>query len=58
VTPGRHRWRTWLRVHLPMWATGLVPKGETDCGNHEWYRSDAQTWRCYHCSVGIQSDRR
>ncbi|HEX3692251.1 MAG TPA: hypothetical protein VHU13_02805 [Solirubrobacteraceae bacterium] len=26
-----------------------VPKGRSDCGAHEWYRSDEQTWRCYYC---------
>ena len=31
---------------------GLVPKGAHDCGNHEWYRADEGTWRCYHCRLG------
>ncbi|MGO9976883.1 MAG: hypothetical protein ACLP01_29610 [Solirubrobacteraceae bacterium] len=31
----------------------LVPKGRRDCGNHEWYRSELSTWRCYHCEVGV-----
>ena len=50
---GRYRWRTWLRGHLPAFMSPLVPKGQHDCGAHEWYRADADTWRCYHCEVGV-----
>jgi hypothetical protein len=24
-----------------------------DCGAHEWYRADADAWRCYHCTPAI-----
>lgn len=50
---GRYRWRTWLRGELPGFLSWLVPKGPGDCGNHEWYRSEANLWRCYHCEVGL-----
>lgn len=30
-----------------------MPKGRRDCGAHEWYRADEQTWRCYHCEPAI-----
>jgi hypothetical protein len=33
----------------------VVPKGARDCGAHEWYRADEQTWRCYHCEPGVAS---
>jgi hypothetical protein len=45
---GRYRIRTWLRGKLPGRLSDLFPKGEEDCGRHEWYRSDESTWRCYH----------
>lgn len=48
----RYRLRTWLRGRLPMFAIGLAPKGKHDCGQHEWYREDELTDRCYHCEVG------
>jgi hypothetical protein len=50
---GRYRWRTWLRGRLPVVLSDLVPKGRSDCGAHEWYRADADTWRCYHCIPAI-----
>jgi hypothetical protein len=46
---GRYRTRTWLRGHLPGAFAGVLPKGGRDCGAHEWYRADQETWRCYHC---------
>jgi hypothetical protein len=49
VSRGRYRLRTWLRGRLPIALADIVPKGARDCGDHEWYRADAQTWRCYHC---------
>jgi len=56
TSPGKYRWRTVLRTHLPGWALGLAPKGRADCGNHEWYRSEARSWRCYHCAEGLRAD--
>ncbi len=50
---GRYRLRTWLRGRLPRSLAGLAPKGRRDCGAHEWYRADEQTWRCYHCKPAI-----
>jgi len=35
--------------------TELVPKGARDCGDHEWYRADEQSWRCYHCEPAVAS---
>jgi hypothetical protein len=52
MTTGRYRLRTWLRGRLPDTLAGVVPKGSHDCGNHEWYRADEGTWRCYHCQPG------
>ena len=52
---GRYRLRTWLRGRLPVVLTELVPKGARDCGDHEWYRADEQSWRCYHCEPAVAS---
>jgi hypothetical protein len=52
---GRYRLRTWLRGRLPVALADRVPKGARDCGTHEWYRADQQTWRCYHCEPGAAS---
>ena len=30
-----------------------MPKGRGDCGAHEWYRADEQTWRCYYCEPAV-----
>lgn len=49
---GRYRVRTFLRSNLPYVLSDRIPKGPHDCGNHEWYRQDAQTKACYHCQVG------
>lgn len=49
MNTGRYRLRTWLRGRLPATLAGLAPKGQRDCGAHEWYRADEHTWRCYHC---------
>jgi hypothetical protein len=49
---GRYRTRTRVRSHLPWRLTWLAPKGEHDCGDHDWYRHDESTARCYHCDVG------
>jgi hypothetical protein len=49
---GRYRLRTTLRERLPEALTALVPKGADDCGNHEWYKAENRTWRCYHCIPG------
>jgi hypothetical protein len=53
MSGGRYRLRTWLRGRLPVALADLVPKGRHDCGAHEWYRADEQTWRCYHCEPAI-----
>lgn len=52
----KYRWRTKLRMYLPWSLIWLVPKGSKDCGDHEWARSDAVTWRCFHCKVGVTHD--
>ncbi|MBA2505432.1 MAG: hypothetical protein H0V29_05735 [Thermoleophilaceae bacterium] len=49
---GRYRTRTRIRGRLPVALLGLSPKGRKDCGDHEWYRQDDSTARCYHCEVG------
>jgi hypothetical protein len=49
---GRYRTRTRIRSHLPWVLTWLAPKGDQDCGNHDWYREDDHTALCYHCQVG------
>jgi len=53
VSRPRYRWRTRLRTLVPFFAIDLLPKGNTDCGRHEWYGHDADTFYCYHCTVGI-----
>jgi hypothetical protein len=55
---GRYRLRTWLRAHEPTWLYDrwAIPKGSRDCGNHEFYKSDDQVDRCYHCEVGIRAN--
>ncbi|MBA3617331.1 MAG: hypothetical protein H0W52_14625 [Rubrobacteraceae bacterium] len=50
---GNYRLRTALRENLPEPLAALIPKGARDCGNHEWYKSAEQTWRCYHCKPGL-----
>lgn len=50
---GKYRPRTWLRGRLPGPLSGLFPKARRDCGNHEWHRSEGDTWRCYHCEPGV-----
>jgi hypothetical protein len=49
----KYRLRTYLREHAPDQLSALIPKGRDNCGNHEWYAAEEQTWRCYHCVVGI-----
>lgn len=49
---GKYRVRTWLRVHAPRSIARRATKGTHDCGNHEWYRSEEEIWRCYYCEVG------
>lgn len=53
MSRGRYRLRTWLRGSLPATLARLAPKGRRDCGAHEWYRADEQTWRCYHCEPAV-----
>lgn len=49
----RYRTRTHLRKLLPAAVAERIPKGPKDCGEHEWYRSDENTWLCYHCEPGV-----
>ncbi len=53
VSAGKYRLRTSVRGSLPYRLLWLSPKGRGDCGHHEWYRSEGETWRCYHCEAGI-----
>lgn len=50
---GKYRYRTALRERLPEQFAGLIPKGRNDCGDHEWYKSAEDAWRCYHCQPGL-----
>lgn len=50
----RYRLRTLLRGHGPAATVGLFPKGTRDCGDHDWYRADSDTDRCYHCTIGVR----
>jgi hypothetical protein len=51
---GKYRRRTWLRRHLPYFLARRIPKGSTDCGDHEWYNHDGVVDHCYHCRVGVR----
>jgi hypothetical protein len=53
---GKYRWRTWLRAREPNWLYELwpIPKGRTDCGNHEFYYASDGVDRCYHCLPGMR----
>ncbi|MGH2835341.1 MAG: hypothetical protein ACRDK4_07230 [Solirubrobacteraceae bacterium] len=53
MSTGRYRLRTSLRGRLPGALIGFLPKGRRDCGAHEWYRADGETWRCYHCRPAL-----
>lgn len=53
---GKYRIRTWLRGRLPGPLLWLAPKGNDDCGYHEWYRSEEAVWRCYHCEAGVATE--
>lgn len=35
----------------------LFPPGNRDCGEHEWFRVDEQTDRCWHCTIGVREHR-
>jgi hypothetical protein len=41
-----------MRKHLPGRAIGVFPKGNKDCGDHQWYKESQLVDRCYHCKVG------
>jgi hypothetical protein len=56
MSDGKYRLRTALREALPQRLAVLIAKGSDDCGNHEWYKSEERTWRCYHCTPGITHD--
>ncbi len=53
---GKYRYRTALRENLPERIAALIPKGPHNCGDHEWYSAEPQTWRCYHCVVGVTNE--
>ncbi len=53
MSSGRYRGRAWLRERLPSVVSSVLPKGRGDCGAHQWYRADEQTWRCYYCKPAI-----
>ena len=38
---------------MPGVLAELLPKGRRDCGAHEWYRANQDTWRCYHCQPAV-----
>lgn len=42
---------------MPRALVDLFPKGLEDCGEHEWFRFDDATDRCYHCEVGERPHR-
>jgi hypothetical protein len=48
---GKYRWRTGLRSALPWALVGWIPKGRSDCGNHDWYKQDDAVDACYHCQA-------
>lgn len=50
----KYRWRTKLRSTLPAWCMRLLPKGRRDCGDHDWYKSTGNLYRCYHCQPGAK----
>jgi len=54
VRGARYRWRTRLRRHLPWSLMWIAHKGRRDCGWHEWYKHDDETWHCYHCVAGVK----
>lgn len=47
----RYRTRIWLREHLPEPVARFFPPGRRDCGEHEWFRVDEATDRCWHCTT-------
>lgn len=51
----KYRQRTWLRGHMPNRLSRIAPKGD-DCGPHEWYRRDGETWACYHCEATTKQE--
>lgn len=52
----KYRVRTRIRGALPRRLGWIAPKGAGDCGAHEWYLSEPQIWRCYHCEVGVSHE--
>lgn len=42
-----------LREHSPPFIAARITKGQDDCGDHEWYKHQEQTWRCYHCEPAV-----
>jgi hypothetical protein len=36
-------------VPWSLYDRGVAGKGKSDCGDHEWYKSDDLVQHCYHC---------
>jgi hypothetical protein len=53
---GKYRLRTAMRENLPESLAARILKGPYDCGDHEWYKAEENTWRCYHCMPGLTHD--
>jgi hypothetical protein len=45
-----------MREGVPLLAR-LFPPGSADCGEHEWFRADERTDRCWHCTAGVREHR-
>ena len=45
-----------MRESVPLLAP-LLPPGNRVCGEHEWFRADEQTDRCWHCTAGVREHR-
>ncbi len=39
---------------LPGPIAERIPKGSTNCANHDWYKADGINEACYHCYVGTR----
>ena len=38
-------------MRVPMALSFAFPKGNGDCGNHEWYNADNVVEHCYPCEA-------
>jgi hypothetical protein len=52
---GRYRWRTAARLWFPYELMWLFPKGNDDCGDHDWYKHDDVVSLCCHCVCEVRS---